>query len=155
MQQVINSPLGNILLSWSSEGITELHFTSEALSDLTDSSPYHQANQQLQEYFDGSRRDFNLPLNPSGTPFQKKIWDELRRLNYGEACTYQELARRLEAPKSVRAVAAAIAKNPILLLIPCHRVLGKNGTLTGFSGALWRKKYLLEHEQNSYQTRLF
>lgn len=155
VQQIITSPLGNIILSWSHDALTALHFTEEAVSTTSPKTPLHGVNLQLADYFAGRRKTFDLPLNPAGTPFQKKVWQELSTLGYGKTCNYQEIANRLGASNATRAVATAIAKNPLLLVIPCHRVLGKNGTLTGFSAGLWRKKYLLEHEQQAYQTQLF
>lgn len=155
MKQVINSPIGNMLLTWSQDGLHKLHFTNKKRSSSHPEESSHQAVEQIEEYFAGRRKTFDLTLNPDGTPFQKKVWKKLNTLNYGETCNYQEIAVQLGDVKSIRAVAAAIAKNPLLLVIPCHRVVGKNGALTGFSGEVWRKKYLLEHEQNSYQTKLF
>jgi methylated-DNA-[protein]-cysteine S-methyltransferase len=101
---------------------------------------------QLTEYFTGDRRDFQIPLDPEGTRFQHLVWDELRNLEYGHCTAYETIARRLGDLKLTRAVGSAIGRNPIPIIIPCHRVLGKSGELTGYSGGLWRKKWLLEHE---------
>jgi AraC family transcriptional regulator of adaptative response/methylated-DNA-[protein]-cysteine methyltransferase len=107
-----------------------------------------QLRRELQEYFAGQRRDFSVPLAPRGTPFQEKVWHELRRIPYGETISYDELARRIGQPTAQRAVARANGMNRICILIPCHRVIGKDGSLTGYGGGLWRKRLLLELERS-------
>jgi AraC family transcriptional regulator, regulatory protein of adaptative response / methylated-DNA-[protein]-cysteine methyltransferase len=102
---------------------------------------------QLNEYFDGKLRQFDLQLNISGTPFQQNVWKKLQEIPYGETWSYQEQATALGNPNSVRAVAKANGSNMIAIVIPCHRVIGKNGQLTGYSGGLWRKTWLLDHER--------
>ncbi len=101
---------------------------------------------QLSEYALGKRRDFDLPLSPKGTEFQKKVWEELQKIPYGDTISYQELARRIGNPKACRAVGAANGKNPIPIIIPCHRVIGENGTLTGFGGGLALKETMINLE---------
>ena len=101
---------------------------------------------QLCDYLDGRRRGFDLPLAPEGTPFQRRVWDELRRIPFGETISYSELARRLGDPKLVRAVGVANGRNPISIVIPCHRVIGADGSLVGYGGGLERKRWLLQHE---------
>jgi methylated-DNA-[protein]-cysteine S-methyltransferase len=101
---------------------------------------------QLLEYFDGKRTTFDLPLAPSGTPFQLKVWNTLARIPFGETWSYRDLATRIDAPKAVRAVGAANGRNPLPIVLPCHRVIGADGSLTGFGGGLPLKKFLLEHE---------
>ena len=95
----------------------------------------HAAKRQLVEYFDGTRRDFDLPLAPHGTAFQCRVWEELRRISYGETISYGELARRIGKPTASRAVGAANGRNPLAIVVPCHRVIGADGTLTGYGGA--------------------
>ena len=102
---------------------------------------------QLDEYFQGKRKDFTLPLASRGTPFQDKVWQELRRIPHGQTLSYDELARRVGQPTAQRAVARANGANCVAILIPCHRVIGKDGTLTGYGGGLWRKRLLLELER--------
>lgn len=102
---------------------------------------------QLLEYFDGSRTEFDVPLAPRGTPFQQQVWQELRRIPYGQTRSYSEIASAIGNPGAARAVGMACNRNPIWLLIPCHRVVGKNGSLTGYEGGLDMKKKLLELEQ--------
>lgn len=104
------------------------------------------AERQLMEYFDGTRTTFDLPLEPSGTEFQLRVWELLRRIPYGVTTSYGVLARKLGDPQKSRAVGAANGANPIPIIVPCHRVVGSNGELTGFGGGLERKRWLLEHE---------
>jgi AraC family transcriptional regulator of adaptative response/methylated-DNA-[protein]-cysteine methyltransferase len=103
--------------------------------------------QELEDYFQGGRREFTVPLVARGTPFQETVWQELRRIPYGETISYDELARRIDRQTAQRAVARANGMNCIAILIPCHRVIGKDGTLTGYGGGLWRKRLLLELER--------
>ncbi len=105
------------------------------------------ARQQLRAYFAGERTAFDVPLDPTGTPFQLRVWQELRRIPFGGLESYGELARRLGNPRAARAVGAANGRNPISIVVPCHRVIGGNGSLTGFGGGLERKRWLLAHEQ--------
>ena len=110
---------------------------------------------QLKEYFEGSRKQFDLKLNPKGTDFQKKVWQKLQEIPYGKTISYLELSKRLGDPKAIRAVAAANGKNPLWIVVPCHRVIGSNGDLVGYAGGLYRKKWLLGHESPSPQQSLF
>lgn len=105
-----------------------------------------QCQQQLQEYFEGGRKQFDLPLQPKGTDFQQRVWAQLQTIPYGEVTNYLEMARLLGDEKSIRAAASANGKNPIAIVIPCHRVIGSNGDLTGYAGGLDKKRLLLEHE---------
>ena len=110
---------------------------------------------QLDEYFSGSRKEFNLKLNPQGTEFQKKVWVELLGISFGKSRTYLEQSKSFGDPKAIRAVASANGKNPIMIVIPCHRVIGSDGSLTGYASGIWRKKWLLEHESGVKQQSLF
>lgn len=111
--------------------------------------------QQLDEYFNGTRKQFNLKLNPQGTDFQKRVWKKLLLVPYGKTLTYLQQSKQLGDVKAIRAVASANGKNPIWIVIPCHRIIGSNGSLTGYAGGIWRKKWLLEHENPSTQKSLF
>ncbi len=111
--------------------------------------------QQLDEYFKGDRKEFQLKLIPEGTDFQKRVWEELNQVSFGLTRTYLEQSKKLGDAKAIRAVAAANGKNPIWILIPCHRILGSDGSLTGYAGGIWRKKWLLEHEGLPKQETLF
>lgn len=110
---------------------------------------------QLKEYFSGKRKVFQLSLNMKGTAFQKNVWQELLHIPYGKTCSYLELSRKLGDIKAIRAVAAANGQNPFWIVVPCHRVIGSDGSLTGYAGGLWRKKWLLEHEYPHKQQTLF
>jgi len=118
-----------------------------------DDSLYASAREQLLAYFAGSLQAFDLPLNPVGTDFQKQVWDALTKIPFGETVSYQTIANAINKPKAVRAVGAANGKNPIGIIVPCHRVIGANGSLTGYAGGLERKRWLLQHEQR--QAMLF
>ncbi|KGL61972.1 methylated-DNA--[protein]-cysteine S-methyltransferase [Polaribacter sp. Hel1_85] len=110
---------------------------------------------QLDEYFNGERTNFDLKLNPQGTEFQKKVWDELLNIPFNKTRTYLEQSKALGDVKAIRAVASANGKNPIWIIIPCHRVIGSDGSLTGYAGGIWRKKWLLAHENPVKQQSLF
>lgn len=111
-----------------------------------DEGPFAQVCEQLTEYFAGNLQEFDVRLAPAGTEFQKKVWQELCRIPFGASISYGELAQRIGQPKASRAVGAANGQNPISIIVPCHRVIGANGTLTGYGGGIERKKWLLEHE---------
>ncbi|MFC4221592.1 methylated-DNA--[protein]-cysteine S-methyltransferase [Flagellimonas marina] len=110
---------------------------------------------QFREYFDGTRQQFDLKLNPIGTDFQKRVWDALLKIPFGKTISYLDLSKQLGDVKAIRAVASANGKNPLWIVVPCHRVIGSNGDLTGYAGGLHRKKWLLEHESPAKQTTLF
>ncbi len=110
---------------------------------------------QFKEYFAGDRQLFDLKLNPEGTSFQKRVWQALLNIPFGKTVSYLELSKRLGDTKAIRAVAAANGKNPLWIVVPCHRVIGSNGDLTGYAGGLHRKKWLLEHESPAQQMSLF
>jgi len=122
----------------------------------TNIPPYLQeCIQQLNEYFNKIRTTFNLKLNPQGTDFQKRVWKELLNVPHGKTRSYLEQSKKLGDVKAIRAVASANGKNPIWIVIPCHRIIGSDGSLTGYAGGLWRKKWLLELESPSLQQSLF
>lgn len=110
---------------------------------------------QLKEYFEGQREDFTLDLNPQGTDFQKRVWEALLNIPFGKSTSYLELSKTMGDVKAIRAVAGANGKNPLWIVIPCHRVIGSDGSLTGYAGGLHRKKWLLEHESPVKQQSLF
>ena len=149
---MIETPLGWIEVVHDLTSIKSLCFNDIALDkpiNIIDNQLIKRLNLDLKGYFNKELTKFKYNLNPVGTPFQKKVWEELTKIPYGVTCTYQELAIRLGGKEKTRAVATAIAKNPILILIPCHRVIGSNGKLTGFSGGMNRKRVLLEIEGNT------
>jgi methylated-DNA-[protein]-cysteine S-methyltransferase len=111
--------------------------------------------QQVHNYFEGKSTNFNFKINPSGTEFQKRVWSELLKIPYGKTISYLDLSKKIGDPKAIRAVAAANGKNPLWIVVPCHRVIGTDGSLIGYAGDLWRKKWLLEHENPTTQQSLF
>lgn len=147
----MESPVGRLMLIGSGEGLLEIRFMRERGDEVhaewrRDDAPFRDAIKQLQGYFDGKRRDFDLVLLPRGTPFQLKVWEALRGIPYGETISYAELARRIGKPKAVRAVGAANGQNPLSIVVPCHRVIGSDGSLTGYGGGIENKEYLLALE---------
>ena len=145
-QTSYNSPLGFLNLKSDGQFITEISFSESELQEQNDCAVILQCKQQLEDYFSGKSIEFDLPLNPKGTEFQQKVWNELIKIPYGETITYMELAVRLGDAKAVRAVGTANGRNRIAIVIPCHRVIGAGNKLTGYAGGIWRKKILLELE---------
>jgi len=149
------SPIGTIEITSSDVGIKSLYFLEE-VSETTQSSLFSdQSISQIEAYFNGDLSKFDLALDLEGTEFQIKVWNELLSIPFGQTISYMDLAKRMGNPKSIRAVARANAKNPVSIIVPCHRVIGSDGSLTGYAGGLWRKKWLLEHEQLHHQMSLF
>jgi methylated-DNA-[protein]-cysteine S-methyltransferase len=147
-----DSPLGELWVAVAEGALTGLYLDGQkgcpAEIDVGthDDEKLRPVAAQLAEYFEGKRTAFDLPVRPKGTPFQLKVWEALRAIPFGTTISYAELARRVGAPKAARAVGAAVGKNPIGIVVPCHRVVGSNGALTGFAGGLDRKRWLLDHE---------
>lgn len=147
-----SSPVGILLLQEEEGQLTVASFLNDSPVTKTGTAPtavLKQAVQQLNEYFAGTRKLFDLPLHPAGTDFQQTVWKELIKIPFAETITYLHMAKRLGNVKSIRAAASANGKNPLAIIIPCHRVVGANGKLTGYAGGLHRKQWLLEHEQKS------
>ncbi|MCL5245461.1 methylated-DNA--[protein]-cysteine S-methyltransferase [Cellulophaga sp. 20_2_10] len=151
----IKTPLGIAKIEGDENGLSVISVLDDA--EITEVIPevLEDAVYQLQEYFSGERAIFSIELNPEGTDFQKKVWKGLLEIPYGKTCSYLELSKVLGDPKAIRAVAAANGKNPLWIIVPCHRVIGSDGSLTGYAGGLHRKKWLLEHESPAKQTSLF
>lgn len=152
----IQSPLGITKLEGDENGISSITVL-DSEEELTKIIPevLEDAEYQLREYFEGKRQHFDLDLNPQGTDFQKRVWEALLDIPYGRTTSYLELSKTLGDIKAIRAVAAANGKNPLWIIIPCHRVIGSDGSLTGYAGGLHRKKWLLEHESPVKQQSLF
>ena len=146
MRAAMDSPLGTILLTEENGCLTAVEFVGNEPAYCDDSPLLRKAMQQLTEYFSGNRREFDLPLAPEGTDFQKRCWAELQKIPYGQAISYGEEARRLGRPTACRAVGGANGRNPIPVIIPCHRVIAADGSLGGFSGGLDIKRKLLALE---------
>lgn len=148
----LDSPVGALVLTSNGEAITGLFMEKYqgepfSIGDWTrDDGLFHEAADQLRAYFAGELTEFDLPIATGGAPFQQRVWAELRKIPYGSTISYGELARRIGNPKASRAVGSANGDNPISIIIPCHRVIGSNGKLTGYGGGIERKKFLLEFE---------
>lgn len=152
----IKTPLGTAHLKGSENGLASITVLDEEVTTTTlIPAVLEDAVYQLHEYFEGKRTRFNLKLQPAGTDFQKRVWKALEAIPYGTTTSYLGLSRKLGDEKAIRAVAAANGKNPLWIVVPCHRVIGSDGSLTGYAGGLWRKKWLLEHENPSPQQSLF
>ena len=144
----MESPVGRLLLAGDEERLHKLLFGGTPKPDWReDPAALAEPVRQLRAYFAGELREFNLPLSPEGTPFQLGVWRELRRIPYGQTISYGELARRVGSPKGSRAVGLANGANPIAIIVPCHRVIGSNGKLTGYGGGLKNKEWLLALER--------
>ncbi len=152
----IKTPLGIARITGDENGISSVSVldSDEKESDIIP-EVLQDCVYQLQEYFSGKRQKFSLTLNAEGTDFQKKVWDLLVEIPFGKTTSYLELSRKLGDEKAIRAVASANGKNPLWIIVPCHRVIGSNGSLTGYAGGLWRKKWLLDHENPPAQQSLF
>jgi methylated-DNA-[protein]-cysteine S-methyltransferase len=152
---IVDSPVGRLLLVAENEQLVQLHFENEDLPIGPGSKdPVLSAtSKQLVEYFAGRRKSFELPMEMKGTDFERSVWKALLEIPFGETVSYGEIARRIGNPKSVRAVGRANGKNPIAIIVPCHRVIGSDGSLTGYGGGEPRKRWLLDHE--SGDRRLF
>ncbi len=152
----IHTPLGIAKLEGDENGVSSITVIdgdippSDVIPEVLDDAVY-----QLQEYFEGKRQAFSLTLNPEGTDFQKKVWDALLQIPFGKTISYLQLSKTLGDPKAIRAVASANGKNPLWIVIPCHRVIGSDGSLTGYAGGIHRKKWLLVHESPAKQQSLF
>jgi methylated-DNA-[protein]-cysteine S-methyltransferase len=150
-----DSPIGIIELSATEKGLCGLYFRDKKSSSENESPILKKAIEQLDGYFNGNRKEFDLPLDIQGTDFQKKVWEQLLLIPFGTKKTYLDIAQNLGDRNSLRAVGNANGKNKTSIIIPCHRVIGTNGELTGFGGGLWRKQWLLDHESKYIQGSLF
>ncbi|MAZ73130.1 MAG: cysteine methyltransferase [Flavobacteriaceae bacterium] len=152
----LNTPIGTLKIEGSKEGVAAIMFTEETIPTTTVIPETLKIPiQQLTEYFNKTRTEFNLLLAPEGTEFQQKVWTALQTIPFGKTASYQQMANMLGNPKVIRAAASANGKNPISIVIPCHRVIGSDGSLTGYAGGLHRKKWLLAHESPVKQGELF
>lgn len=153
---IIASPIGDLTLVATDAALIAIRFPGEddtrarvtTLALTPDHPVLRAAETQLSEYFGGVRRMFDLPLAPQGTPFRVTVWEALLAVPFGETCSYATIARRIGQPTATRAVGAANGRNPIPIVIPCHRVIGADGSLTGFGGGLPTKRFLLDHERH-------
>ncbi|WPR72157.1 methylated-DNA--[protein]-cysteine S-methyltransferase [Flavobacterium sp. NG2] len=148
------TPLGIATIIGDENGIAKITIADEGKISTEIPVILRNAVTQLQEYFEGNRTHFNFKLNPQGTEFQQKVWQALIEIPYGKTISYLDLSKKLGDVKAIRAVASTNGKNPLWIVVPCHRVIGTDGSLTGYAGGLWRKKWLLEHENPSQQQTL-
>ncbi len=144
--EYMNSPIGMIEITATNDGLKSVYFVDSKNKPRTENNFTKATHQQLSEYFNGERREFNLDFDQTGTSFQTQVWQALMDIPFGQLASYRDIAQAIQNPKAVRAVGAANGKNPISIIVPCHRVIGSNGTLTGYAGGLERKKWLLQHE---------
>ena len=148
----VSSPLGEIELASNNSALVSCNFVeingkSKPKHLTTPTLLFNNVREQLAAFFNGKLKQFDVPIELEGTDFQKKVWKELCAIEFGKKISYLTLAKQLGDVKSIRAAASANGKNPLAIIIPCHRVIGSNGSLTGYSGDLWRKQWLLEHEE--------
>jgi methylated-DNA-[protein]-cysteine S-methyltransferase len=142
-----SSPLGQLKIQCSDEHLQAVIFMKEEEEIQNDGHEILSAStKQLDEYFSGNRKNFDLPMLQSGTSFQQKVWDLLLQIPFGKTISYNDLSKQYGDLKAIRAVASANGRNNLAIIVPCHRVIGSNQSLTGYAGGLWRKKWLLEHE---------
>ena len=151
----IKTPLGIARIEGDENGVSAISVLDEGTISISIPEILQNAVSQLNEYFEGKRNDFDFKLNPKGTEFQQKVWKGLLQIPYGKTRTYLEQSKVLGDVKAIRAVASANEKNPLWIVVPCRRVIGSDGSLTGYAGGLWRKKWLLEHENPVKQESLF
>ncbi|EAZ80197.1 methylated-DNA--[protein]-cysteine S-methyltransferase [Algoriphagus machipongonensis] len=152
---IIVTSLGNVLLEIQDEKLTRLQFTQDALSEEPLQGMAKEVKHQLDEYLSGKRKSFDLPLELEGTDFQKSVWKAVNEIPFGQTTTYMKLSQKLGNVAAIRAVGAAIGANPVLVIVPCHRIIGTDGKLTGYAGGLERKQALLEIEGFPVQQSLF
>ena len=148
----IRTPIGALRLASNGSALTRVSIADtdapeESDIPADDDAVLAAAREQLGAYFDMRLTRFDLPLEARGTEFQRRVWDSLRVIPFGQTISYAELARRIDSPKAVRAVGAANGRNPLMIVVPCHRVIGADGSLTGFGGGIERKRWLLDHER--------
>lgn len=143
----VDSPIGTVEIGVQAECVTSLYFVDHPPhTNALENQVLQLAVEQVDAYFGGRLKVFDLPLDMKGTPFQQSVWQALLDVPFGRTASYQQIARTVGNPKAVRAVGAANGQNPVSIIVPCHRIIGKKGGLTGYGGGLWRKEWLLRHE---------
>lgn len=141
------TPIGIARITEEDDFITSIYLLDEEFEEATPETPIlKKAVQQLDEYFAGERKVFDLPIKQNGSPFQQKVWDQLSKIEYGCTISYLQQSKFMNNPLGIRAIASANGKNHLIIVVPCHRVIGSDGSLTGFGCGIWRKKWLLDHE---------
>jgi len=147
LEFMYSSPIGEILITYNEEFITDLRFDLEQTQICGPSPILDRCIFELDEYFAGTRSTFDVPIAPAGTAFQQKVWGALCTIPCGEIADYGSIAAAIGQPKAARAVGGANNRNPIYIIVPCHRVIGKSGKMVGYGGGIWRKQWLIAHEQ--------
>lgn len=156
MKISLKTPLGVCEITGDEYGVSKIEIKDQADFQQEDiPEELEAAVDQLKSYFSGELKEFTFKMNPSGTEFQKQVWQALNKIPFGETRSYLQLSKELGNVKAIRAVAAANGKNPLWIVTPCHRVIGSDGSLTGYAGGLWRKKWLLDFENPPKQQELF
>ena len=140
------SPVGTLKIQCTSSHVVLIHFVNEPGLENDNSELLEKCIIQLDEYFEGKRKDFDLPLGQAGSSFQTNVWEHLLKIPFGKTISYLQLSKQIGDVKAIRAIAAANGKNNLAIVVPCHRVIGSDAKLVGYAGGLWRKKWLLEHE---------
>ncbi len=141
------TPIGFARITEEDDCITSIYMLDEEFEATPPETPLlKKAVQQLDEYFAGERKVFDLPIKQIGSPFQQKVWDQLLKIDFGHTISYMQQSKFMNNPLGIRAIASANGKNHLIIVVPCHRVIGSDGSLTGFGCGIWRKKWLLEHE---------
>ena len=140
------SSIGLIEVTGTSDAVRSLNFVERRRERASSNGLVENVVRQLKEYFEGDRREFDAPIDPQGTAFQKTVWRRLLEVPYGQTASYRDIARAVGNPKAVRAVGGANGRNPIAIIVPCHRIIGSDGSMTGYGSGIWRKEWLLEHE---------
>lgn len=149
------TPIGIASITGDENGIAVISVSDQGEVSAIIPAVLGDAVSELIDYFDGKRNDFSFKLNPTGTDFQQKVWKGLLEIPFGKTMSYLDLSKKIGDAKAIRAVASANGRNPLWIVVPCHRVIGTDGSLTGYAGGLWRKKWLLEHENPTKQQSLF
>ncbi len=150
---IYKSPIGDLFLQFENEYLTGLYFDdTESTIDYNENT-VNNCIKQLDEYFNGERLEFDIKIKLIGTDFRKNVWNALKQIPYGQTCSYKDMACMVGNPKAVRAVGGANHANPVSIILPCHRVIGADGSLTGYGGGLWRKEWLLAHEKEVIRNR--
>ena len=143
----LQTPLGWLKIVATDQALVEIDFVTQPEKSVAPNRITNKARTQLQEYFSAERKVFDLPLDPQGTNFQKQVWQALQQVPFGQTRSYRQIAQMINNPRAVRAVGLANGKNPIPIIIPCHRIIAASGELGGYSAGLWRKEWLLKHER--------
>ena len=155
METIFDSPLGNIKITSANSSVTAIEFTTDQETTEIPNPILALAKKELQEYFAHEREQFTFPVQMEGTEFQQKVWSEMQKIPFGRTLSYLQMAVNLGDVKNIRAAASANGKNPIAIVVPCHRVIGSNGDLVGYAGGLDKKKWLLQHEGVINQLDIF